>query len=302
MVKNSIALMADSTCDIPEHLLQLYGVTIIPALLIWGDQTFRDRVDISPQTFYERIEKDPVMPTTTLPSPVEFEKTYKDAIAQGAKEIILFTVSAAMSGTYQAARQIGERMEVPVHVIDSKGPTMSLGWQVLAAARMREMGASVKEMMAAADKVREKLVQIVCLNTLEYLHRGGRIGNATKFIGTLLDIKPLVQINHRTGLVEPSGQARTRKKSIEVLIERFFEQIQTGRPMHIAVLHGNALQEAQAIAERIRETYNPVELLINITGPEPQAARHSSFFKVNSLSGVVSLISMFNFFFKCSIM
>ena len=267
MVKNSIALMADSTCDIPEDLIQQYGITIIPELVIWGDQTFRDRVDMTPQAFYERIEKDPVMPTTALPSPAEFENVYKEAISQGAREIVLFTVSAAMSGTYQAAKQVGERMEVPVHVIDSKGPTMSLGWQVLAAARGLEKGLNLQEMIKAADQVREKLVQIVCLNTLEYLHRGGRIGSATKFLGTLLDIKPLVQINHRTGIVEPSAQARTRKKSIEVLIERFFEQIQTEKPIHVAVLHGNAPEEAQAIAERIKKTYAPKELLINITGP-----------------------------------
>ncbi|MFZ1041133.1 MAG: DegV family protein [Anaerolineales bacterium] len=267
MNKSSIALMTDSTCDIPEELIQQYGITIIPELVIWGDQTFRDRIDITPQAFYERIEKDPVMPTTTLPTPVEFEKAYKDAIAQGAKEIVMFTVSAAMSGTFQAAKQVADRMGFPVHVVDSKGPTMSLGWQVLAAARGREAGASVYEMLATADKVREKLVQIVCLNTLEFLHRGGRIGTATRFLGTLLDIKPLVQINHKTGIVEPSGQARTRKKSIEVLIERFFEQVQTASPIHVAVMHGNALEEAQVIAERIRQTYSPKELLVNITGP-----------------------------------
>lgn len=267
MNKSSIALMTDSTCDIPEELIQQYGITIIPELVIWGDQTFRDRIDITPQAFYERIEKDPVMPTTTLPTPVEFEKAYKDAIAQGAKEIVMFTVSAAMSGTFQAAKQVADRMGFPVHVVDLKGPTMSFGWQVLAAARGREAGASVYEMLATADKVREKLVQIVCLNTLEFLHRGGRIGTATRFLGTLLDIKPLVQINHKTGIVEPSGQARTRKKSIEVLIERFFEQVQTASPIHVAVMHGNALEEAQVIAERIRQTYSPKELLVNITGP-----------------------------------
>ncbi len=267
MNDKSIALMTDSTCDIPEDLIQQYDITVIPELVIWGGQTFRDHIDISPQTFYERIEKDPLMPTTTLPTPVDFEKAYKDAITQGAKEIIMFTVSAAMSGTFQAAKQVADRMGFPVHVVDSKGPTMSLGWQVLAAARVREAGASVYEILAAADKVRQKLVLIVCLDTLEYLHRGGRIGTATKFLGTLLDIKPLVQINHKTGIVEPSGQARTRKKSIEVLIERFFEQVQTANPIHVAVMHGNALEEAQVIAERIRQTYSPRELLVNITGP-----------------------------------
>jgi len=267
MNKNSIALMTDSTCDIPEELVGRYGITIIPELVVWGEQTFRDRVDITPQEFYERVQKDPVMPTTTLPSPIDFESIYEGMIAQGAKEIVVFTVSAAMSGTFQAAQQVGERMNVPVYVIDSKGPTMSLGWQVLAAARAREAGATVQEMIVTADRVREKLVQIVCLDTLEFLHRGGRIGSATKFLGSLLDIKPLVQIDHHKGTVEPSGQARTRKKSIEVLIERFFEQIDIKKPIHVAVMHGNALEEAKTIAENIRLRFTPKELLINITGP-----------------------------------
>ena len=101
MNNSSIALMTDSTCDIPQELIRQYGITTIPELVIWGNQTFRDRIDITPQAFYERIEKDPVMPTTTLPTPVEFEKAYQNAIAQGAKEIVMFTVSAAMSGTFR---------------------------------------------------------------------------------------------------------------------------------------------------------------------------------------------------------
>jgi DegV family protein with EDD domain len=172
-----------------------------------------------------------------------------------------------MSGTYQLAKQVGDGMDAPVHVIDSMGPTMSLGWQVLAAARAREAGAALEGMIAAAECVRQTLVQIVCLDTLEYLYRGGRIGSATKFIGSLLDLKPLVQINHRTGLVEPGGRARTRRKSIDMLVELFFEKLDSKKNLHIAVLHGNALAEAQALAERIRQEFAPLELLLNITGP-----------------------------------
>ncbi len=266
-MSHPIALITDSTCDIPEHLIQQYDITVIPELVIWGDETLRDRVDITPEVFYQRLETDKRHPSTTLPSPADFEKVYRNAIEQGAQEIVVTTVSSAMSGTYQLAKQVGDGMSVPVHVIDSKGPTMSLGWQTLAAARAREAGEAVAGMIAAAERVRQTLVQIVCLDTLEYLHRGGRIGTATKFIGSLLDLKPLVQINHQTGLVEPSGRARTRKNSIEMLVEKFFEQLDHAKPMHIAVLHGNALAEAQNLAERIQRDYSPAELLINITGP-----------------------------------
>jgi DegV family protein with EDD domain len=261
------ALITDSTCDIPQDMIDRYEITVIPQLVVWGDELLRDRIDLSSEAFYERLEKDPVWPTTTLPSPIDFEKVYRGAIMKGAREIVVITVSSAMSGTYQLAKEVGQQMEIPVHVIDSKGPTFSLGWQVLAAARIRELGGNSLKMIDAAAKVRDKLVQIVCLDTLEYLHRGGRIGSATRFIGSLLDIKPLVQINHKTGLVESCGQARTRNKSIDTLVNRFFEQLDPVKPKRVAVLHGNALAEAQALANRIKKEYNPRELLVNITGP-----------------------------------
>jgi len=263
----SIALITDSTCDIPQTLIDQYGITVIPQIVVWGETLLRDRVDMSPEEFYRRLEKDPHKPTSTQPGPGDFEKTYREAITRGAREIVILTVSSTMSGTYALAEQVGRQMDVPVYVVDSKGPTMSLGWQVLAAARCREAGGSAMEMVAAAARVRSKMVQIVCLDTLEYLQRGGRIGMATRLIGTLLNLKPLVQINHETGLVEASGQARTRRKSIETLQERFFDGIEAGKPLHVAVLHGDALPEAEELAERIQQEYAPKELLINITGP-----------------------------------
>lgn len=266
-MNNSTALITDSTCDIPQSMLDQYGITVIPQMVVWGDQLLRDRIDLTPEDFYQRLERDPLWPTSTLPSPADFERVYRKAVTDGAREIVMLTVSSAMSGTYQVARQVGELMDVPVHVVDSKGPTLSLGWQVLAAARIRELGGTAAKMIEAAARVRDRLVQIVCLDTLEYLHRGGRIGSATRFIGSLLDIKPLVQINHKTGLVESCGQARTRKKSIETLISRFFEQVAPDKPKRVAVLHGNALPEAQALAERIKREFKPLELLVNITGP-----------------------------------
>jgi DegV family protein with EDD domain len=267
MGKHDIALITDSTCDIPENLIQQYDIAVVPEVVIWGEEVLRDRVDITPEVFYQRLETDKLHPSTTLPSPSDFERIYKDACAGGAQGILMLTVSSAMSGTYQLAKQVGEQMDVPVHVIDSKGPTMSLGWQVLAAARAREAGAAIEGMIAAAERVRQTLVQIVCLDTLEYLHRGGRIGSATKFIGSLLDLKPLVQINHQTGLVEAGGRARTRRKSIDMLVDLFFEKLDITKNLHIAVLHGNALEEARALVERIRQEYAPLELLVNITGP-----------------------------------
>ena len=267
MADPKIALITDSTCDIPDHLIEKYDITVVPSLVIWGDEALRDRVDIQPEEFYRRLEVDPVFPTTSHPTPQDFCMAYDEAMQKGAGEIVVITVSSAMSGTIGAARQAGETIDIPVHVVDSKGPTMTVGWQVLAAARAREAGGDAQAMVKAADRARATMVQFVCLDTLEYLHKGGRIGSATKFIGTMLRIKPLVHINHQTGQVEPGKRVRTRRKALEALYEEFFEHLDTRKTMRIAVLHGDALQDAEAIAARIEREFSPAELLVNVTGP-----------------------------------
>lgn len=267
MAAYKTALMADSTCDIPQSLVEQYQIAIIPQVVVWGEEVLRDRVDISPDAFYRRLANDPVLPTTSQPSPKVFQTHYQTEIDRGAEEIVLFTVSSAMSGTFQIATQVGKQMSVPVHVVDSKSPTMSMGWQTLTAARAREQGASATAMIAAAAEARERMAQIVLMDSLDHLARTGRIGKATQMLGSLINLKPLIRINHQTGIVEPAGRARTRKKAVNLLIQTFFNELDTEKPLRIAVLHGNALPEAEALAERIKAEYNPKELIINITGP-----------------------------------
>ncbi len=262
-----VALITDSTCDLPAELLQQYEVAVVPSFVVWGSDVLADRVDLQPEEFYRRLTTDRAYPTTAHPAPADFGRLYEVAQRQGAEGVVVITVSSAMSGTHDAAQQAAAKAPLPVHVVDSRGPTMTVGWQVLAAARAREAGGDAQAMIAAADRVRRGLVQIVYLDTLDYLHKGGRIGGAAHLIGTLLNIKLLVHINHETGLVEPEGRARTRKSGIEQLYQAFFRQLDTSRPLHIAVLHGNCRPDAEALAERIRQEYRPQELLISVTGP-----------------------------------
>jgi DegV family protein with EDD domain len=262
-----IGIITDSTCDIPESLLKYYGIIVIPNTVIWGNSQYRDRVDLMPEEFYDRLVRDPEKPTSTSPSLPDFKRAYQEALSRGADELIALTISSAMSGVYQLAVKAAEMEKVPVSVIDSKGPTMSLGWQVLAAARARDSGASQKEIIEHVTKVRNNLMQLVSMNTLEYLKRGRRIGDATKWIGVMLQVKPLVSINHQTGLVEPVGLARTHKAGIEMMYDKFTSFVAGKTNLHIAILHGNNPVEARKLAERIQEELNPSELLVNITGP-----------------------------------
>lgn len=262
-----IGIITDSTCDIPDEMVKQYDITIIPHIIIWGTEQYRDRVDLQPVDFYKRLVSDPVYPSSAQAGIPDFLKAYEEVISKGVKEIITLTVSSAMSGAYHMAQEAAKLVKIPVSVVDGKGPTMSLGWQVLAAARARDAGADVKTILAMLEEMKKKLVQYVCMDSLEYLQKGGRIGNAVKWVGSVLKIKPLVNINHRTGLVEPVSLSRTHKGIVEQMYTKFFEHFKDAKNLHIAVLHGNVPEEAEALAERIRQEFNPVELIINITGP-----------------------------------
>jgi DegV family protein with EDD domain len=267
MNDHRVALITDSTCDIPSTLIERYDIVVVPLHVIWGDETFRDRVDMEPQAFYRRLTEDPEYPTTAHPTPDGFLATYREALRGSAEEIAVITLSSELSGAFEAAKQAGTEIDTPVHVVDSKGTTMSLGWQVLAAARAREAGGDAGAMIQAAEQTREAVILEVALDTLEYLYKGGRIGGATKFIGSLLNIKPLVYVDHQTGKVEAAARVRTRKRGLETLYRRFFEQIDTHKTMHVAVMHGDAPEDAREIADRIEREYSPAELLVGITGP-----------------------------------
>jgi len=262
-----IKIITDSTCDIPDNLIRQYDITIIPHYIIWGNEQFRDRVDMHALGFYKRLVTDPVYPSSSQASIADFKGVFEQAASQGASEIIALTVSSAMSGAYHMACEAAKLVDVPVSVVDGKGPTMSLGWQALAAARARDAGMVVSDILVMLDDLKKKLVQYVAMDSLEYLQKSGRIGNAVKWVGSALKIRPLVEINHKTGLVEPASLSRTHKGIIDLLYKKFFDHFKDSRNLHIAVMHGNILHEAEEMAERIRAEFNPVELLINMTGP-----------------------------------
>ncbi len=262
-----IAILTDSTCDIPDDLIEEFDIQVIPQYVIWGEEQFQDRIDLQPVDFYQRLVKDATRPTTSQATVGDFLNAIQHAVEKGASQSIILTVSSAMSGTFQMATTAAQKAPIPVTVIDSKGPSMSLGWQVLAAARARNNGADLADIVNTVKAVREQLVQVVAMETLEYLQKGGRIGDAAKWVGTLLKVRPVVSINHQTGRVEPAGLARTQKGAINMLCEKFFDRLKQQGQLRIAVLHGNAFDEAQDLAEKIRKEFDPVELLINITGP-----------------------------------
>lgn len=267
MNPHRVAIITDSTCDIPNNLREQYGIQVVPLTIVWDNDQYLDGVELTAEDFYKRLLVDPHHPTTSQPTPAQFLQAFQQAKEQGAEEIITLVISSAMSGTIHSVEQAAANFDLPVHIHDSKTNSMGLGWQALAAARARDLGASVQEILVLANKVREKMVYVISLDTIDYLVKGGRIGGAVRFVNSVLNIKPQIRVNHVTGKVEAGIPARSRDKAVESVFVDFFKRVDTTRPLHITVLHNAALEEAQALAEKIKAEFHPAELFISIVSP-----------------------------------
>jgi DegV family protein with EDD domain len=262
-----IALVTDSTCDIPTDWVKQYDITVVPLTIIFGNQQYLDGVDLTAEEFYERLPKDPHHPTTSQPTPQAFLDAYNQAAANGAEEILTITISSAMSGTMESARRAAQEFRLPVHVVDGKNNSMGLGWQVIAAARVQDAGGGLEEMLAAAEHIRQDMSYYISLDTIEYLSKGGRISEAARFLNSVLQIKPLICVKPNTGTVGASMPGRSRKSAIEGMYKEFFRHVNPSRPLHITVLHNAALEEAKALYEQVEREYSPKELFISIVSP-----------------------------------
>ncbi len=259
-----VALITDSTADIPPEIAERHGIIVLPLYVLWGGDTLRDGVDISKAAFYERIGRDSDHPKTSQPTPVDFERLLR---ACDCEEALVITISGELSGTVNSAMQAAQTVGIPVHIEDSRSVSMGLGWQVVAAARAREAGGDMEDMIAAARAVRTSQRSVFTVDTLEYLHRGGRIGGATKFLGTVLDLKPVLAVDSSTGRVEAVERARTRRRAMKRVVEITLEGIDRSRPVHVAVMHAAALEDAQALLDEAMDRGTPAEHLVGELGP-----------------------------------
>lgn len=255
-----VAIITDSTSDLSSEVAAENDVSIVPLYVIWGEEELRDGVDITKEEFYERLANEPTSPSTSQPTPADFVAVYNRVIAEGAEEILVFTISDQLSGTYDSALAAAQHVDVPVHVKDSFSTSMGLGMQVLAAAEVRAAGGDAQAMLAAAERVRQRIRVYFAVNTLEYLHRGGRIGGAAKLLGTMLQLKPLLILDNKTGYIDAVERTRTWKKAMGRVYEVATEGLQRGRKVRAWVMHAASPVDAMALAERITEAYEPVSM------------------------------------------
>ncbi len=262
-----VAIVTDSTSYIPKELLAQHVITVAPQVLIWGEKTYEDGVDIQPDEFYQRLATAKTMPTTSQVSVPNMQKAFSGLLEQGYDVLGIF-LSAKLSGTMQSAiqgRELLEKDKEHVELVDSNTTAMALGFQVLTVARAAAQGASIAECKALAEKVRAHTGVYFVVDTLEFLHRGGRIGGAQRLLGTALNLKPLLTV--QDGKVEAVERIRTKAKAVERLIEIVGEQTAGKSPVRVATLHANAEAEAREILSRVANLTNAAESVFTSVSP-----------------------------------
>jgi DegV family protein with EDD domain len=264
MRSEEIVVVTDSTAYIPEEALGDLNIPVIPLWLIWGDERFRDGVDIDPPAFYSRLPGSTVFPTTSQPSAGEFADFFRQAGA-GADAIVGVFISSRLSGTVPNAQAAKTQLpELKIRIVDSLSTSMGLGFAVLAAARAAAAGKAVDEVVAAAEDVRDRMHVFFTVDTLEYLHRGGRIGGAKRLLGTALNIKPLLRLED--GRIEPLAQVRTKRKAVARMLEVAEERLGGKRMAEASVLNVDCPVEGSAVVEQVKERFGvPVVYLTTVS-------------------------------------
>jgi len=264
---SKIAVVTDSTTYLPSNLVQKYNISIAPQVLIWGENTYKDGVDINSQDFFTRLKTAKIMPTTSQVSIPSFQEIFQNLVARD-YEVLALLVSAKLSGTNQSATQAKELMGVAaekIHIVDSQSIAMALGFQAMAVARAIEEGASLKEAIALAERSHEYTGVFFAVDTLEFLHRGGRIGGAQRFLGTMLNMKPILAI--QDGRVEGIERIRTKSKAHNRVLELVLDKIAGRTPVRLATLHANAEEDAKTLLFRAEKVLNPVESVFTEVSP-----------------------------------
>jgi DegV family protein with EDD domain len=264
---SKIAIVTDSTAYIPSDLVRKYNLTVTPQVLIWGEEMYQDGIDIQPDEFYARLKTTKVMPTTSQVSPATMQSTFEGLIAKGYDVLGIF-LSAKLSGTIQSVVQAKEMMGSAgekVTYVDSRSTAMAMGFQVLAVARAVEDGASLQDAVALAEKAREHTGVYFAVDTLEFLHRGGRIGGAQRFLGTALNMKPVLAVID--GRVEAVERIRTKGKALERVLELVIEQTKGKTPVRLATLHAAAEAEARALLDKASKELNATESILSTVSP-----------------------------------
>jgi DegV family protein with EDD domain len=244
-----VVVVTDSTAYLPDGLADRLDVGVVPLQVSLGGRPGQEGIEVTPVDVASALARW-VPVTTSRPSPAEFAERYRAALDGGAEGVVSLHISSELSGTWEAARLAAEEIGgAQVRVVDSRSAAMGLGFPVLAAAEAARSGGSLQEVYSAAVETAERTTTLFCVDTLEYLRRGGRIGAAQALLGTALSVKPILHV--QDGRIVPLEKVRTASKGLARL-EALATKAAGDSPVDIAVHHLAAAQRAETLADRLR--------------------------------------------------
>jgi DegV family protein with EDD domain len=260
----SVHLVCDSTADLDPAFRAAHTVRVVPLKVIFGDETFADGVEITAEDFYARLAAPGPFPRTSQPTPAEFEDVFRELGADGGA-IVCTTISANLSGTYASAIQARAALpELDIRVVDTRSVAVGHYAAVREAVRVLEAGGDADRVVAAIAAVGSTDKVLFTVETLEFLRRGGRIGGARALLGSMLDIKPILEI--RDGVIEAVGRVRTYPRAIDRVVEECRQAAETWGGAELVVAHANRPQIAAEVVERMRPLVSG-EPALTVVGP-----------------------------------
>ncbi|MFP5254646.1 MAG: DegV family protein [Acidimicrobiia bacterium] len=259
----AVRIVTDSSCDLTDALVSAHGIEVVPLTIRFGDEELEDRTELSVEGFYEKLAASSVLPETAAPAPGKFEAAFRRQAEAGADAVVCINLSAGLSATMQSAQNAARSLEgeLDVRVVDSRSITSGLGTQVVRAAEAAASGASADDVVDLVEDLVRRTHVVGALDTLDNLKKGGRIGGAQALLGSLLSIKPIVDIS--TGTVEEAGKARTRRKALEVLRDKVAE---AGAIEHLNVTHGFA-PDVEDMLDLLAPIYPRDQIQVGHIGP-----------------------------------
>jgi len=258
-----IKIVTDSASDLAPDLAERHDITVVPLTIRFGDEEFLDRRDLTPDEFWSRCATSPVLPETSAPSPGAFQDAFEKASGAGYDGAVCICLSAALSATLQAATAAAQSVadDFPVRVIDSRSITMGQGLMALAAARLSAEGKAIDDVAGLTHELITRTRVFGALDTLDYLKKGGRIGGASAFLGSLLSIKPIIEV--RDGVVEAESRQRTRTRSLRYLVDKVRQQ---GTIEQLSVLSA-AAPDVEDLLTMLAEVYPREDTILADVGP-----------------------------------
>ena len=262
MSTNSVRIVTDSACDLPQHVADELGIEIVPLTIRIDGHEYVDRADLTPAEFWAKCAASATLPETAAPAPGQFEATYRKLAAQGATSIVVISLSAGLSATMQSAELAarGVASEISVTVVDSQQCTLGLGAIVMDSARLAAGGASHQAVVDRATDLATRTKVWGALDTLENLKKGGRIGGAKAMLASVLSIKPIIEV--RDGKVEEGGKQRTRSKALAFLVETLAK---AGPVENLMVLNADC-SDVDSFVEMLR-AHHAGEIVVGDIGP-----------------------------------